>query len=116
MTIIASEIAALLCHRLGRTLAISALAVGLISTAAGPALAEGDYVAGPTASPAWTESTSRTPLAAPAPAGMSELLGGDDQYVAGPTALRAWPRGEDRTPLAGPGTNRANFDLASQGS
>ncbi len=115
MNIIASDAAATLSHGLGKSLSITVLAAGLIGAAASPSLAEGDYVAGPTASPAWTQATSRTPLAGVAPIRMHRLAGGDDQYVVGPTAFRAWPQAEGRTPLAAPGTNKGNFDLASQG-
>ncbi|MFC0384775.1 hypothetical protein [Muricoccus vinaceus] len=103
-------------HGLGRILTISALAAGLIGTAAGPSLAEGDYVAGPTASAAWTASAARTPLAAFSAAQPFQLLGGDDQYVAGASAWSAWPRAESRTPLARPATPLMNFHLEGQGN
>ncbi|HEY8610603.1 MAG TPA: hypothetical protein VIL69_04845 [Roseomonas sp.] len=116
MTTIASESSATLRHGLGRSLTIATLAAGLIGAAVGPTLAEGNYVTGPSASPAWTQSASRTPLAASAPTPASLLLGGDDQYVVGVPAFQAWPKTEGRTPLAAPGTTMMNFDLASQGN
>jgi hypothetical protein len=115
MNIIASDAAATLSHGLGKSLSITILAAGLIGAAASPSLAEGDYVAGPTASPAWTQAASRTPLAGAAPIRMHRLAGGDDQYVAGPTAFGAAPQAASRTPLSASGMNRGHFDLASQG-
>ncbi|MBP0446309.1 hypothetical protein J8J14_16165 [Roseomonas sp. SSH11] len=43
-----------------------ALAAALMGAAVTPSLAEGFYVAGPTAQPLWTQAGSRTPLASPA--------------------------------------------------
>ncbi|SHJ86684.1 hypothetical protein SAMN02745194_03578 [Roseomonas rosea] len=40
-----------------------ALAAALLAGAAAPSFAEGFYVAGPTAVPAWSQGDSRTPLA-----------------------------------------------------
>lgn len=117
MTTIASKAATLLRHRLSRTLFVSTLALRILGASAGPALADGEYVLGPTAMPAWTESTSsRTPLAGAAPTWRTELEGGDNQYLAGPTAFGAAPRSGSRTPLAGPGVTGVNFDLTAQGS
>ncbi|MBB5694885.1 hypothetical protein [Muricoccus pecuniae] len=48
---------------LSRTLRSLGLAAALIGAAAAPAFAEGTYVPGPVASPAWTASAARTPLA-----------------------------------------------------
>ncbi|MBP0444802.1 hypothetical protein J8J14_08390 [Roseomonas sp. SSH11] len=49
---------------MSKTLRTLGLAAALIGATAAPSLAEGFYVAGPTALPAWTQQAdSRTPLA-----------------------------------------------------
>ncbi|HEY8611570.1 MAG TPA: hypothetical protein VIL69_09815 [Roseomonas sp.] len=97
---------------------IAAIAANLIGGNA-PAFAEGDYVAGASASPAWTQADSRTPLVAmgtPYFAPGHLLVGGDDQYVMGPTASPAWTQPDGRAPLAGRSMTSANFDLGTQGN
>lgn len=91
---------------------------------AGPAMAEGDYVVGPTAFDAWSEAQGRTPLAVVSSPmgggrpgeGRRPAPGGDDQYVAGPTASTAWTGPAAHVPLAWVGLSNANFELASQGN
>jgi hypothetical protein len=90
-----------------RKIFAAALVTALIAGAA-PSFAEGDYISGPTASQAWSQSEGRTPLAG-ALATQHPYAGGDDQYVAGPTAS---PSASGRTPLAGA---IGEFDFASQG-
>jgi hypothetical protein len=91
-----------------RKIFAAALVTALI-TAAAPSFAEGDYISGPTASQAWSQSEGRTPLAGSYFAMQHPYAGGDDQYVAGPTAS---PSASGRTPLAGA---IGEFDFASQG-
>jgi hypothetical protein len=92
-----------------KILAIAALATALIGGIAGPSFAEGDYVAGPTASPSWSRGEARTPLAGAYFTAQGRYAGGDDQYVACPTAL---PSASGHTRLAGV---IGEFDFASQG-
>ncbi|MCR0984415.1 hypothetical protein [Roseomonas populi] len=113
MITIASRAAAPIINGVGRLL----FALALAGATAATTRADGLYIAGPTAFPAWTASdAARTPLAG---SSVSQNLprGGDDQYLAGPAALQAWPRTESRTPLAGDSAGKAgwNFDLTSQG-
>ncbi|HEY8614125.1 MAG TPA: hypothetical protein VIL69_22925 [Roseomonas sp.] len=48
---------------LSKTLRTLGLAAALIGGAVSPSFAEGTYVVGPTASPAWSQTDTRTPLA-----------------------------------------------------
>ncbi|MFH5923029.1 hypothetical protein [Roseomonas xinghualingensis] len=99
-----------------RIFTIAAFATVFISGLANPSFAEGDYVAGPTASQAWKQPHSRTLLAGSHFSGERQLAGGDDQYVAGPTASPAWKQGDSRSPLASTGPLLTNFDFSTQGN
>lgn len=116
MSTIASKTAAPSTHRAGRILAISALAASLIGAGSSPVLADGYYVAGPTAMPAWSGSTSRTPLAAAMHQQPFLMPGGDDQYVSTSPVWKSWPQAETRTPLSSGNAGLMNFDLAGQGN
>jgi len=99
-----------------KILTIAAFATAFISGLASPSFAEGDYVAGPTASAAWKQPNSRTPLAGAYFNGAGVHLGGDDQYVVGPTASPAWKQTDSRAPLAGNTPVLTNFDFSTQGN